>query len=135
MPEYLLTGLTIEICGILAFARLSSIADSVILKYVIVFFVFCSAIVLVYKTLLGAHPKKVLAAFLMFSLLTAFVQQIIARLFYPGILKDVELFSLDNLRIVLFVSIFVLLLQVVFYLCAYIFGRLIKQCSIGCFKL
>lgn len=135
IPEYILTGLAIEICGVLAFGRLSCITESLILKYVIIFFVFCSAIVLAYKTLLGAHHKKVLAAFLMFSFLTILVQQVIARFFYPGILKDVELFSSDNLMIILFVSIFVLLLQVVFYLCACIFRKLIKQSSAGCFKL
>jgi len=66
---------------------------------------------------------RIAVAFLAFSIIAVLVMQLIGIFFYPGIIKDVELFSFDHFKTIVFLMGSAFLFQVLIYVCVFLFTK------------
>jgi len=123
--RYVLAGLAVEAGGVFAFVRLANAFQGTTPKYIAIGFSFFAFVFIIYNTSLHLSRMRIAVAFLAFSIVAVLVMQLIGIFFYPGIIKDVELFSFDHFRTIVFLIGSVFLFQVVIYVCIFTLHKIL----------
>jgi len=97
---YILAGLVVEIVGVFTFANIANLSAGPALKFLTVLIVLLLFVILMQVLLRDQNIKAVSLAFAALSVLGALALQTISILFYPGIFKDLQICSLENLKII-----------------------------------